>query len=173
MLSSSTSLSIPTLKKQAELPPTPSSSYCQSVLSKDRPAVLDRDRSITSPPKPLTAMKQYGSFMSMPLSDDTLSLDSAPPTPPHTTISPNDDDEGLYLLWTHQMLRERGFRPSSCRTDSYHDQDSDNDDDDDDDDSSLSATSVAPKQHLDHRSYSNPILSSFTSFVSSCLCPSS
>lgn len=103
--------------------------------------------------------------------DDTLSLDSAPPTPPHTTISPNDDDEGLYLLWTHQMLRERGFRPSSCRTDSYHDQD--NDIDEEDDESSLSATSVSPKQHLNHQSSSNPILSSFTSFVSSCLCPSS
>ncbi|KAI9494318.1 hypothetical protein BDB00DRAFT_818700 [Zychaea mexicana] len=38
-----------------------------------------------------------------------------PPTPPHTTVSPNDNDEGLYLLWTHQLLRERGFKPPPCR----------------------------------------------------------
>ncbi|PHZ12681.1 uncharacterized protein RHIMIDRAFT_282942, partial [Rhizopus microsporus ATCC 52813] len=30
-----------------------------------------------------------------------------------TTVSSNDD-EGLYLLWTHQLLRERGFVPSPC-----------------------------------------------------------
>lgn len=34
-----------------------------------------------------------------------------PATPPHTTVSPNDNDEGLYLLWTHQLLRERGYEP--------------------------------------------------------------
>lgn len=42
-----------------------------------------------------------------------------------STISPNDDDEGLYLLWTHQLLRERGYQPSSCKVDD----DDDNDDD--------------------------------------------
>ncbi|KAI8332018.1 hypothetical protein BC941DRAFT_134687 [Chlamydoabsidia padenii] len=183
---STTSLSIPTLKKQAELPPTPSSSYCHSVISKDRQA--DRDRStsmtsITSAPKLPAGPKHYGSFKSMPLSDDTLSFDSAPPTPPNTTISPNDDDEGLYLLWTHQILREQGFRPSSCRTNSYHGNNDQDSDDDDDDDSSLSASVASityPKQtplsptpsahlHNDHP----PLLSSFTMFISSCFCPSS
>ncbi|KAI8139424.1 hypothetical protein BJV82DRAFT_627199 [Fennellomyces sp. T-0311] len=45
---------------------------------------------------------------------NAINLDM-PPTPPHTTVSPNDNDEGLYLLWTHQLLRERGFKPSSFR----------------------------------------------------------
>jgi hypothetical protein len=41
-----------------------------------------------------------------------------------STISPNDDDEGLYLLWTHQLLREKGFKPSSCRLDDEDEDDS-------------------------------------------------
>ena len=44
---------------------------------------------------------------------------SRPVTPSQTTISPDDNDEGLYLLWTHQLLRERGFTPSSCAPDEY------------------------------------------------------
>ncbi|KAI8881399.1 hypothetical protein K501DRAFT_188992 [Backusella circina FSU 941] len=48
-----------------------------------------------------------------------------------STISPNDDDEGLYLLWTHQLLREKGFNPSSCRLD---------DDDDDDGNESVDSS---------------------------------
>lgn len=60
-----------------------------------------------------------------------------------STISPNDDDEGLYLLWTHQLLRERGYKPSSCKL---------NEDDDDDDcysiDSSITDLSVNQQQTL-------------------------
>lgn len=26
-----------------------------------------------------------------------------------STISPNDDNESLYLLWTHQLLKEKGY----------------------------------------------------------------
>ena len=47
-----------------------------------------------------------------------------PPTPPHTTITPNDNDEGIYLLWTQHMLRQKGFRPSSYN---LNDDDSDSD----------------------------------------------
>ncbi|KAI8581692.1 hypothetical protein K450DRAFT_230745 [Umbelopsis ramanniana AG] len=47
-----------------------------------------------------------------------------PPTPPHTTIAPNDNDEGIYLLWTQHMLRQKGFRPSSYN---LNDDDSDSD----------------------------------------------
>ncbi|KAI9285185.1 hypothetical protein BC943DRAFT_50653 [Umbelopsis sp. AD052] len=47
-----------------------------------------------------------------------------PPTPPHTTITPNDNDEGIYLLWTQHMLRQKGFRPSSYN---INDDDSDSD----------------------------------------------
>jgi hypothetical protein len=42
-----------------------------------------------------------------------------------TTISPNDDDEGLYLLWTHQLLKERGYEPSPLKR--ILNDDSDND----------------------------------------------
>lgn len=51
---------------------------------------------------------------------------SMPATPPHTTVSPNDNDEGLYLLWTHQLLRERGYEPERLIDD-----DDDNDADQD------------------------------------------
>jgi hypothetical protein len=47
-----------------------------------------------------------------------------PPTPPHTTITPNDNDQGIYLLWTQHMLRQKGFRPSSYQ---INDDDSDSD----------------------------------------------
>ncbi|SAM03812.1 hypothetical protein [Absidia glauca] len=75
----------------------------------------------------LTVPKQYGSFLGIPLSDDSLSFESvAPPTPPHTTIRSDEDDAGLYLLWKQQLLREQGYQPQ----------------DDTDDESSLSDASV-------------------------------
>lgn len=57
--------------------------------------------------------------------DNMLLFTNMPPTPPHTTVSPNDNDEGLYLLWTHQLLRERGYKPASCRK--YNDDFADSD----------------------------------------------
>ncbi|KAI8099139.1 uncharacterized protein BX664DRAFT_320493 [Halteromyces radiatus] len=97
----------------------------------------------------------------MPLSDDT-SIDEAPPTPPHTTISPNDDDEGLYLLWTHQLLREQGFRPSR----SYCQNTEDDDDESSQSESILSNHAINPP----FKPMNNPF--SITSFLS-CFCPSS
>lgn len=44
-----------------------------------------------------------------------------PLTPSQTTIGQSDDDESLYLQWTHQLLRERGFTPSSCRPETEED----------------------------------------------------
>ncbi|ORZ04276.1 hypothetical protein BCR42DRAFT_429383 [Absidia repens] len=143
-MASSSSFTIPSfVKKEPELPPTPSSSYCPSITDPLNPS--SSSSKSTTRPRP----KFYGSFslLQKPFSDDSLSLDEAPPTPPHTTINPNDDDEGLYLLWTHQLLREHGLRPASCRTNSYQDDDKyqnngnasdDDDDDDDDEDSSQS-----------------------------------
>ncbi|KAG1157271.1 hypothetical protein G6F37_006850 [Rhizopus arrhizus] len=56
-----------------------------------------------------------------------------------TTASP-DDNEGLYLLWTHQLLRERGFIPSPCLL---------NDEEEDDDSiSSLSEDEEEQRQIL-------------------------
>ncbi|KAI7871181.1 hypothetical protein BDF14DRAFT_1993334 [Spinellus fusiger] len=72
--------------------------------------------------------------------------DSTPPTPNYTTVSPNDEDEGLYLLWTHQLLRERGFRPTSCRNSTLHE-----DDDLESDDSSLTNRSIEIKTTHSHR----------------------
>lgn len=55
-------------------------------------------------------------------------------TPLQTTTSPNENDEGLYLLWTQQLLRERGYKPASCSGNSVEEEDDDlirrNDDDD-------------------------------------------
>ncbi|KAI8334821.1 hypothetical protein BC941DRAFT_515557 [Chlamydoabsidia padenii] len=136
MISSTTSyLSIPAIKGPTELPPTPSSSYCHSVASREsRFSTLvgrqtDGYTLSSSSSSRLAVPKQYGSFLNMPLSGMPL---SAPPTPLHTTIG---SDEGLYLLWTQQLLREQGYRPYSCRQD-------DTDDDDDDDESSQSDTSI-------------------------------
>ncbi|KAI9300270.1 hypothetical protein BJ944DRAFT_273288 [Cunninghamella echinulata] len=47
-------------------------------------------------------------------------------------ISPNDDDESLYLLWTHQILIEKGYKPSIISTN-----DDEENGDDDDDESTL------------------------------------
>lgn len=48
-----------------------------------------------------------------------------PPTPPHTTITPNDNDGGIYLSWTQHMLRQQGFRPSSYNPNEVSESDSD------------------------------------------------
>ena len=52
---------------------------------------------------------------------------SMPATPPHTTVSPNDNDEGLYLLWTHQLLRERGYEPGRLDDDDDDEQEDEQD----------------------------------------------
>lgn len=88
-------------------------------------------------------------------------------SPAASTISPNDDDEGLYLLWTHQLLRERGYKPASCKL---------NDDDDDDCysiDSSITDLSVNQQQTLSssnsNRHLNNNQTFSYTpSWLSSC-----
>ncbi|KAF7721140.1 hypothetical protein EC973_005363 [Apophysomyces ossiformis] len=87
--------------------------------------------------------RYYGATMNTTFSDGESTLgQSAPATPPHTTISPNDDDEGLYLLWTHQLLREHGLRPASCRPDDNDDDEEGNGEYDDDDDSSITNLSM-------------------------------
>lgn len=76
----------------------------------------------------------YNCFMQSYLQFEIETLgDSRPVTPSQTTIGSNDNDEGLYLLWTQQLLRERGFAPSPCTPDEYN-----NGKRDDDDDSSIS-----------------------------------
>ncbi|CDH57917.1 predicted protein [Lichtheimia corymbifera JMRC:FSU:9682] len=81
---------------------------------------------------------KYGSISSGHHASDTASIASSvnsdasfktadyffsmPATPPHTTVSPNDNDEGLYLLWTHQLLRERGYEPGRLGDDDDDDQ---------------------------------------------------
>ncbi|KAG2225427.1 hypothetical protein INT45_010063, partial [Circinella minor] len=124
------------------LPPTPSSSARSFITSVHQGSVGDSNGNNgnnstslrLSIPKPY-----YGSFLSpsypsSPTADSSKSLmmpsdHSVPSTPPHTTICPDDDEEGLYLAWTHQLLREQGLRPQSCHGGL---------DNEDDDDSSLS-----------------------------------
>lgn len=107
-------------------PITPTSSNSSSTLEKGK------GRDLTSV---YTSQQKYGSLGSTAPYFDTLA-DSRPVTPSQTTIGSSDNDEGLYLLWTQQLLRERGFAPSPCTPDEYNN--GKNNDDDDDDDSSVS-----------------------------------
>ncbi|KAI8069680.1 hypothetical protein BC940DRAFT_297279 [Gongronella butleri] len=147
MTTKANALSIPINHQTDDTTPTPSSSYCQSLSSKESKVSTVFSRSDRLLASKAQQSRQYGSFMTMPISDDTISFQEAPPTPPTTTISPNDDDEGLYLLWTHQILRDHGLRPSSCRTSSFE-RLADDDDDDDDDSSQSSFTSTPPTTSL-------------------------
>ncbi|CAO3620985.1 unnamed protein product [Mucor hiemalis] len=111
--------------RTTQSPPTPTSSNSSSTLEKGK------GRDLTSVQIPYTSQK-YGSLGSSAPYFETLG-DSRPVTPSQTTIGSNDNDEGLYLLWTQQLLRERGFAPSPCTPDEYN-----NGKRDDDDDSSIS-----------------------------------
>ncbi|ORX57521.1 hypothetical protein DM01DRAFT_1334131 [Hesseltinella vesiculosa] len=137
--------------------PTPSSSYCHSFASKESKVSTLFSRSDRLASSKVFS-RQYGSFLNMPIADDTISFEEAPPTPPTTTINPNDDDEGLYLLWTSQILRDHGIRPASLRTHSFQDVDEDDDDDDESSQSSFASIPVQP---------------SWASFFTACFCPSS
>lgn len=111
-----------------------------------------------------TSMWYTNTFVRLPFIE-SLSTIERPLTPSHTTISPNEDDEGLYLLWTQQLLREKGFTPSPCRpefedymrkeskkagssSNSLENDTSDNEDDDDDD-SSVSDMSFSSDDDMD------------------------
>ncbi|KAI8379399.1 uncharacterized protein BYT42DRAFT_325549 [Radiomyces spectabilis] len=124
--------------KYFDLPPTPSSSSFSMMYKDESGYPLNMERtgancncsfcalfSVTDP-WTLVRSRSYGSIRRSSLSDDVGSAisdqnDQVPSTPPYSTISPNDDDEGLYLLWTHQILREQGYRPASCRPDDDED----------------------------------------------------
>lgn len=49
--------------------------------------------------------------------------DSRPATPSQTTISSNNHDESLYLLWTQALLRERGFTDDILKKDETKEED--------------------------------------------------
>ncbi|KAI8356192.1 hypothetical protein BD560DRAFT_406807 [Blakeslea trispora] len=53
------------------------------------------------------------SFVSKEITYGSLGNTHRSNTP--TTISSDQHDEGLYLTWTQELLREQGFSPSSCR----------------------------------------------------------
>ncbi|KAI9310704.1 hypothetical protein BX666DRAFT_2003958 [Dichotomocladium elegans] len=57
-----------------------------------------------------------------------------PVTPTPSTVGPNGDDDGLYLLWTHQLLKERRSSMDIDASDHSSTDSSVTDDDDDDDD---------------------------------------
>ncbi|KAI9272178.1 hypothetical protein EDC94DRAFT_251791 [Helicostylum pulchrum] len=160
------------------MPPTPSSS-AMSFLVTDQKSFDEEEYNRlplntainTTPP----SMTDYGS-----LSSDFTYFQAASPStrssPAASTISPNDDDEGLYLLWTHQLLRERGYTPSSCK---LNGDENDEDDDNYSIDSSITDSSVGPLEtfvsthqinnNTTTRSQSKSIFSSYTpSWLASC-----
>lgn len=116
----------------AQLPPTPISSTSTSTIEKNKVG-----RELASSLQIPASQQKYGSLGSSTPYFDYISDSSRPVTPSQTTVSPNDNDEGLYLLWTQQLLRERGFTPSPCTPDEYRKK-GNNEEDDDDDDSSVS-----------------------------------
>ncbi|GAA5811981.1 hypothetical protein MFLAVUS_005428 [Mucor flavus] len=156
-----------------EMPPTPSSSAMsflvtdQKSFDEEEYSRLPLNTAINTTPPSVT---DYGS-----LSSDFTYFQAASPStrssPAASTISPNDDDEGLYLLWTHQLLRERGYSPSSCKLNS------DEEDENYSIDSSITDLSVGPLEtfvsthQIDNttRPQSKTIFSSYTpSWLASC-----
>ncbi|CAO0796469.1 unnamed protein product [Mucor circinelloides] len=161
-------LSQSTTAKITHLPPTPStSSSVSSYISHNKA----RDLSLHIPSG--QQQQKYGSLGSSTPYLESLSAIERPLTPSHTTISPNEDDEGLYLLWTQQLLREKGFTPSPCRpefedyiekqnndkkdgssSNSFENDASDNEDDDDDSsDSDMSLSSDDDMEDDDNDRY--------------------
>ncbi|KAI7897477.1 uncharacterized protein BX663DRAFT_304854 [Cokeromyces recurvatus] len=99
---------------QSELPPTPSSSnFSLCSNNEDCYDPLSKDKSSLS-----MIIHNYGTISSV--------------------NSVDEDDEGLYLSWTHQLLRENGYKPSSCKLQ------------DDDDDSSMnsSVTNISIQKNI-------------------------
>ncbi|SAM05934.1 hypothetical protein [Absidia glauca] len=60
--------------------------------------------------------RSYGAMLTSKHSFSSSSSSNFPTRKSSTQISPNDDDQSLYLLWTHQLLVERGFTPSPIAT---------------------------------------------------------
>ncbi|KAI8138712.1 hypothetical protein BJV82DRAFT_630250 [Fennellomyces sp. T-0311] len=128
------------------LPPTPSSSAQSFILTTHEQQETNEKPLRLSLPK-----SNYGALSltwpQSPTTDSMMTSDhSVPSTPPHTTVGPDDDEEGLYLAWTHQLLREHGFRPQSCHggLDADSDDDSSLSDDEDRNDTRKSWLSCFP-----------------------------
>ncbi|RCH94684.1 hypothetical protein CU097_013090 [Rhizopus azygosporus] len=83
-----------------ELPLTPSSALSFLIVRDQKEECIINNDNKSSPIR-----SQYGA----------ISLGSSSSTA--STISPNDDNESLYLLWTHQLLKEKGYNPSSYNID--------------------------------------------------------
>ncbi|KAI9366481.1 hypothetical protein BD770DRAFT_438616 [Pilaira anomala] len=158
-----------------EFPPTPSSSTLsflvtdQKSIDEEEIVRLPLNTAINTTP-PQFAIADYGSLSS----DFTYSKATTPSirSSAPSTVSPNDDDEGLYLLWTHQLLRERGYQPSSCKLTA----DEEDDDDNYSFDSSITDLSVSPLDRFtpspvdNTRSINKSFISLYTpSWLTSCL----
>ncbi|OAD68247.1 hypothetical protein PHYBLDRAFT_173255 [Phycomyces blakesleeanus NRRL 1555(-)] len=112
------------------MPPTPSSSSLS--ISSPR-GILPNSKTVT--PSNKTHIQTYGSVLSTPPYLDTehvygaheshLNLEHA--SSYTTTVGQDNNDEGLYLMWTHELLRERGFTPISCRSEVDEDEEDSND----------------------------------------------
>ncbi|KAG2207226.1 hypothetical protein INT47_012279 [Mucor saturninus] len=158
-----------------ELPPTPSSSALSFLVTDQRSFEEEDDggrlplNTAINTTRPNSSAANYGSLSS----DFTYFQTASPSTmssPAASTISPNDDDEGLYLLWTHQLLRERGYKPSSCKLNGDEDEEND---DCYSIDSSITDLSVDQQQTLtssnnSNRHLNNNFSASYPTWLSSC-----
>ncbi|KAL7319118.1 hypothetical protein PS15m_002288 [Mucor circinelloides] len=143
---------------QPELPPTPSSSALSFLVNDSKESIEDTstlEPNTNSPRLPYATHPQYGSVFSSSSSDFNYMQTTSTSTTP-STISPNDDDEGLYLLWTHQLLREKGYQPSSCKIE-----------DEDDDDCGSVDSSITDLSTATYRQHSQQQKSSLSSWLSS------
>ncbi|KAI7873182.1 uncharacterized protein EV154DRAFT_607314 [Mucor mucedo] len=102
----------------SHLPPTPACSSIEKAQVRDLSTVQG-------------SSSHYGSLSTTSAPYFETLKEARPATPSQTTISSNNHDESLYLLWTQALLRERGFTDEKK-------EDEDEDETKDDDDSSVS-----------------------------------
>ncbi|KAI8987428.1 hypothetical protein BDF20DRAFT_910052 [Mycotypha africana] len=95
----------------SELPPTPSSSALSFSICDQTETDLTDEKQTLSHRLPIN---NYN-INSRPVSTSFYGSISSTRSSAASTISPDDDDESLYLLWTHQLLEERGFNLSKAK----------------------------------------------------------
>ncbi|KAG2195709.1 hypothetical protein INT47_012930 [Mucor saturninus] len=114
----------------SHLPPTPACSSIEKAQVRDLSTVQG-------------SSSHYGSLSTTSAPYFETLKEARPATPSQTTISSNNHDESLYLLWTQALLRERGF------TDEKKEDEEEEDETKEDDDSSVSDMSSVSSEEED------------------------